>query len=172
MRQPVIDTERLLLRELTLNDAAEIFELRSDVGHNQYIDRPLAATIEDAKDFINKIAAYTLSGQSYFWVVTDKATSGFAGTVTLWNLDKENNKAEIGYELLPAHQGKGLMHEAVEAVLQFAFEQMQFTTIEAWTHPDNERSAHLLKSFDFVRNTAAEQQNPPDVTEHIYTLRR
>ena len=53
---PVIKTERLTLRQLSVNDDKEIFALRSDKQVNKYLDRDPSNTIEDARKFIHKIA--------------------------------------------------------------------------------------------------------------------
>ena len=52
---PTIETERLLLKEITLQDAADFFAIRSNIDAMKYIDRPIAKTIEDAEVLINKM---------------------------------------------------------------------------------------------------------------------
>ena len=83
------------------------------------------------------------------------------GTICLWNFSDKENKSEIGYELLPQFQGKGIMQEAFLAVLKFAFEVLQLNMIEAWTVAQNENSIKILKRNHFVRN--AELENKIDV---------
>jgi ribosomal-protein-alanine N-acetyltransferase len=55
----------------------------------------------------------------------------------LLNIRKAENRAEIGYELLPSFQGKGIMHEAISEVIEFGFQEMQLQTIEAWSKIEN-----------------------------------
>ena len=122
---PVLSTERLLLRQLQSSDDKEIFALRSDDNINKYLDRPKANTIEDAQAFIQKISNGIVNNESIYWVISLKNETTLAGTIGLWNFDKEKSAAEIGYELLPQYQGKGIMQEAMQKVIAFCFETMQ-----------------------------------------------
>lgn len=167
---PLLDTERLLLRRLSADDAPQIFQLRSDEVHNQFIDRPRATGIEDAEAFIKKINALAENKESLFWAIQLKQESALAGTVGLWNFEEEANKAELGYELLPMHQGKGIMTEAIKKVIQFAFADLLLTTVEAWTHPQNKRSSSVLNNLGFTRDEEAEKNKPAGAVEDIYKL--
>jgi ribosomal-protein-alanine N-acetyltransferase len=167
---PVLTTGRLLLRRLSPGDANEIFLLRSDEKHNEFIDRPKATSIEDALSFISKIEALYNTHEGFFWAISLKDDPKLAGAITLWNIDKENNKAELGYELLNTHQGKGIMAEAMAAVLDFCFNHLQLSKLEAWAHPQNIRSATILEKFNFKRDHEAEKQKPADAKEVIYSL--
>src|SRR5690348_17193471 len=108
---PVLLTERLLLRELNWNDAQDIFLLRSNDAVNKYLNRPKAKTIEDAIDFIKKINFVVRANQSIFWAICLQHEVHLSGTICLWNFSDEENKAEVGYELLPQFQGKGIIQE-------------------------------------------------------------
>jgi ribosomal-protein-alanine N-acetyltransferase len=160
---PYLSTERLQLRPLSIDDAEEIYLLRSDEKHNEFIDRPRATSLDDARAFINQIEKLLSEGNSHFWVVSFKNGAELIGTLSLWNFDKERNTAEIGYELLPAYYGKGIMTEALPAVLEFAFNALKLSKIEAWTHENNIRSSALLLKFGFTRNFEAEKNRPEDV---------
>jgi [ribosomal protein S5]-alanine N-acetyltransferase len=160
---PHLTTERLQLRSLSVDDAQEIYLLRSDEKHNEFIDRPRATSLDDAKAFIDNIEKLLSEGTSHFWVVSFKNDPKLIGTLTLWNFDKERNTAEIGYELLPAYYGKGIMTEALPPVVDFAFKTLKLSKIEAWTHENNIRSSALLLKFGFKRDAEAEKNRPEDV---------
>jgi ribosomal-protein-alanine N-acetyltransferase len=64
-----------------------------------------------------------------------------------------DEKAEIGYELLPAFYGKGLMYEAASKVLEFAFLHIGLESVEAHSHADNQSSTKLLKILDFEKQS-------------------
>jgi ribosomal-protein-alanine N-acetyltransferase len=164
------ETERLFLRRLVSGDANEIFKLRSNAIHNRDIDRPLASSIDDAKVFIDRIDSIVTKGEGWFWAISLKGETALAGTIGIWNFDEENNKAETGYELLDAYQGKGIMQEALAKVLSFSLAEAGFSKIEAWTHPENARSIALLKKFNFQRDHTAEQLKPAGANELIYSL--
>jgi ribosomal-protein-alanine N-acetyltransferase len=152
MNFPTLKTERLLLRQLSLVDAEEIFRLRCDPEHNRYINRPLAASIEDANSYIRSIIQKVQSEQIYFWAISLKPLQTLVGTVMFLNYDPEKLTAELGYELSSAHQGKGIMQEAVAAVLNFGKTQLKLKHIEATVEIGNERSFSVLRKFGFRKD--------------------
>ncbi|MGZ5191190.1 MAG: GNAT family N-acetyltransferase [Flavisolibacter sp.] len=147
----VLRSKRLALRQLEIQDANQILELRSNEEVNKYLDRPKAETLEDATDFINKINYGIEANKSFYWGLTYKEGGSLIGTICIYNNEKK--MAEIGYELLPAHQGKGLMQEALETVLHFAFNELKLEVIIAVFHPDNHASVRLLERNKFILNT-------------------
>ncbi|MEP6847184.1 MAG: GNAT family N-acetyltransferase [Panacibacter sp.] len=165
---PLLSTERLLLRPLQSKDAEAIFILRSDENINKYLDRPKAKTIADAQQFIQKITDGIAHNESFFWALTIKADDLLAGTICLWNIDVANNNAEIGYELLPEYQGKGLMQEAIQKVIAFGFDEIQLQSIEACVHKENKASVKLLEKNNFSINAKKENDSAGDMM--IYSL--
>ncbi|HTM90805.1 MAG TPA: GNAT family N-acetyltransferase [Flavisolibacter sp.] len=157
---PELLTERLLLRQLNVKDEEEIFELRSDDVVNKYLDRPKAKSIKDAEDFIERINFGINNRQSFFWAICFRHQPKLIGTICLWNFSEEENKAEVGYELLPPFHGKGIMQEAFSKVTEFGFQTLQLSTIEAWTAGQNENSIKLLERNHFKRDF--EQENKID----------
>jgi [ribosomal protein S5]-alanine N-acetyltransferase len=155
---PVLTTERLVLRQLTPEDEKEIFALRTDDAVNKYLDRLKARFIEDARKFIQKINKNISNNEAVFWGITYKEDAALIGTACYWNIVKENDSAEIGYELLPAHQGKGIMQEAIAAIIDYGFDSMKLQVIEAVAQKDNQRSFHLLEKFNFTRDTEQEKK--------------
>jgi len=146
---PILETERILLRPLRREDELPVFRLRSDEGVNQWLGRKKAESIAEARDFIEMIIRLTNAGESMYWALEMKENHQFAGTVTIWNLDKTTAKAEIGYELLPEFQGRGIMQEVLKAVIAFGFAEMTLKRIEACLSPNNERSIRLLNKLGF-----------------------
>ena len=172
---PNLDTERLLLRRLSLSDADNIFLLRSDDVVNQYLNRAKATSLQDAKDFINKVNFASDNRQSLYWGICLNNSGNLVGTICLWNFAPQGDRAEIGYELLPWFHGQGLMKEALLKVLEFGFEVLELSGIDAWTTHHNMGSIRLLERNQFTRNTELEKTidrtvEGPDVV--IYSLNR
>jgi [ribosomal protein S5]-alanine N-acetyltransferase len=151
---PLLTTSRFILRPLTPDDAPYIFVLRTDDSVNQFLDRPKANCIEDVHEFINKITDGISKDESILWAIEFKDTPGLTGTVCLWNISWEDARAEIGYELLPQHQGKGIMQEVIPVVLKYGFEVIGLWLIMAELTMENVRSVRLLEKHGFVRDTA------------------
>lgn len=151
---PELNTERLLLRKLEKADASCIFRLRNNAQVNEYLDRPLALTLDDAEHFIDNILNGIQAQKWFYWAIERKTDRQMIGTICLWNISESECKAEIGYELLPEYQGKGIMSEASGKIIEYGFSKLQLKTIEAYTHPDNERSVKLLEKAGFRRENA------------------
>ena len=149
---PELETERLLLRQITTDDAAEIFFLRSDEGVMRYIDRERAQSIQDAEAFIKKISADIDSNDSIIWALALKEhPMKLIGTICLWHFQKEHFRAETGYVLIPEFWKKGIMKEALVKALDYGFDTVGLHSIEAHIHPDNAASAALLEATGFER---------------------
>jgi len=147
---PDLHTERLHLRQLALSDEQEIYIQRSDARILKYIDRPKANNLDDARAFIQKIIANIAANESVYWAITLKNNPMLIGTICLWNIEPEKSSVEIGYSLHPDFQGQGYMQEALEIVLDYAFETMQAKIIEAFTNPANAASIRLLQKNKFI----------------------
>ena len=157
---PVLTTERLTLRPLAIDDRQEIFLLRSDPAINKFLDREPSRSPEDAVAFISKVKENVEAGNTCYWAITLVNTKPIIGTICLFNFSDQNNSCEIGYELMTACQGKGIMKEAVRAVVDYVFQILPFKTILAGTHSGNHRSAQLLQNLNFVRSGEADKENP------------
>lgn len=161
---PILTTERLTLRELSLNDAQHIFALRSDREVNKYLDREPSKTIDEAIHFIHKIRALVKNNESVYWAITLTENSTFAGAICLYAFSDNPDKCEIGYELLSDFQGKGIMHEAANKVLGYAVQILNIQIIEALTHKNNIHSIKLLEKLDFKKSIES------DKVESDYTI--
>lgn len=160
---PGLTTERLVFRQLAPEDEGEVFNLRSDERVNRFLTRNQCKSIEEAGAFINKINRAISNNDSIYWAITLKnanarltESSGhpvykLIGTICLWNIQPENYRAEIGYELNPDFWGKGIMKEALPKVIEYGFETLKLHSIEADLHPGNSRSVVLLEKNGFVR---------------------
>jgi [ribosomal protein S5]-alanine N-acetyltransferase len=146
---PNLSTTRLTLRQLQPSDEREIFSLRSNPEVNKHLDRDPANTLEDAADFINKILTLTKDKQTFYWAICLKENPKLIGTICYFNRSAQNESAEIGYELHPFYQGRGIMQEAMSVVIPFGFEVMQLKLIIACPSEDNLSSIKLLEKDGF-----------------------
>ncbi|RYD56311.1 MAG: N-acetyltransferase [Sphingobacteriales bacterium] len=147
---PILETERLIMRQLTDDDVDDIYYQRTDPQINQYINRP-PETLEGAASWVMRINDSIAANESINWGVTLKGSTKIIGGFCFWNMDRENDKGEIGFSLNPPYWGMGLMQEALAAGLQYGTEVMKLQTIEAYTHPENTRSIKLLERNGFKR---------------------
>ena len=129
----------------------EIFVLRSNKELMQFIDRPLATSAEDALDLIKKITDSTNNNEGITWAISLQNDTALIGTIGFLKVDKENYRAELGYLLHPSHQQKGLMQEAVLAVLFYGFSAIKLHSVEANINPAKVASKKLLEKNRFVQ---------------------
>lgn len=164
---PLLASSRVMLRALANTDAAAISALRSDDAVNQHLSRSGHCSIEEAGAFINKISAGIAAGDAIYWVIALVPDRTFAGTICLWNIDPAKHEAEIGFELMPRYQGKGLMQDAVELVLAYAFGDMQMEKIIAVTTVANAASIKVLLRNGFTKDDNIHIE--PEPGENILT---
>jgi [ribosomal protein S5]-alanine N-acetyltransferase len=146
---PVIKIKHLILRRLVPEDRKAVFILRNDEQVSMFINRNIMTSETEAAVFIEKIWSNGDRGPDVFWAICLNNQPDLIGTICLWNFSEDRKLAELGYELFPAFQGRGLMSEAVKAVLDYGFNDRGLTTIEAYTHKDNMRSKKMLAKFQF-----------------------
>ncbi|WP_053990422.1 GNAT family N-acetyltransferase [Mangrovimonas sp. TPBH4] len=164
---PVLTTKRLTLRQVLISDVNAVFALRSDNEINKYLDRQPAKNLEDAKHFIANITENIQKGEALYWGITLTESGIFVGSICLFEFSDQHNTCEIGYELLKNHQGKGIMTEAANAVIAYAFQTLSVQTIEASTHKSNQASIKLLDKLHFKKATT---QDPKDPDFLLYVL--
>ena len=164
---PILKTRRLTLRQLAIHDEQEIFTLRSDNEINKYLDRKRAKTIDDARSFIDKISENINKNDSVYWAITFSDENRLIGTICLFGFSDESDKCEIGYELLTNFQGQGVMREALEKVIDYAFNTIKVKKIEAFFHRDNQSSIKLLEKFSFRNSNEPDETNPDLICYHL-----
>src|SRR5664279_5974293 len=146
---PLLQTERLKLRRLTPNDWKAILDLRNNEEVSKYIVRKKLSGKGETKEFIEKINNDIDTDRSIYWVICLNNNPELIGTICLWNFSEDQSVAELGYELLPAYHGWGLMTEAAVVVREFAVHHCGVYKLEAKTHKENQNSLKLLRKFSF-----------------------
>lgn len=117
----------------------------------------MANTIDEAGNFINSI----IRSGALYWAITLSDKNILVGTICLFEFSDENYKCEIGYELLTNYQGQGIMKEAIQEVIAYAFNTIKIKKIEAFMHRDNLRSIKLLQKCSFSNSDEPDKANPP-----------
>ncbi|UOU96922.1 GNAT family N-acetyltransferase [Chryseobacterium daecheongense] len=157
-----LETERLLLKEINENHVEDILRIRSNEIINQYVQRNPPKNNYDALEFILTIKERTENNQTFYWGFSLKDQPNLIGTICLWNFSEDRKIAEVGYELLPEYHRQGIMSEALSAVLDFSFNELQLHEIVAMTHKLNENSKLLLLKHYFVLEESREDEGFPD----------
>jgi len=170
---PILNSNRLHLRPVSVNDVEEVFALRSNPEVMRYIPRPLAVTTQDALDHINVILNGIQENKFIHWAITLTPNDKLIGMICLIRMQPENFRTEIGYILSPDYHQKGIMDEALKTVIKYAFEDLKFHSLEAIIDPANTASENLLLKNNFVKEAYFKEKtfhNGVFLDDVIYSL--
>ena len=142
---PKLETERLLFRAIKRSDLEDIYEYSSNPSTSKYLLWTPHKSIAETREFIEIVISKYKSGDYNDWAIVHKKTGKMIGTCGFTRIDEENNLVEIGYVLNPDFWGMGLATEAVEKVLEFAFEVMRVNRVEAKFVFGNDASLAVMK---------------------------
>ncbi len=148
---PQLETERLILRRLTMADLEFVFQHFSDPMVNRYLldNEPLAR-----RDEAREIIEFYLdpAGKTHNrWGIVLKSEDALIGTCGFHRWEKRYRRAEIGYDLGHAYWGRGIMSEALREILAHGFEKMELNRVEAIVYPENTPSVRLLERLGFQK---------------------
>lgn len=144
MAVPTIETERLRLRMLHIADAEALFHYVSQDAVTKYMLWESHTSLRQTKKYIKMITRKYLDGV-YAWAITLKDTKEFIGMVDFSEFTQEARIAEIGYSLSYTYWGKGIMSEAVQAVIDFGFNELYLERIYARCFAENIGSERVMQ---------------------------
>lgn len=148
---PILETERLVLREVTNEDAQQIFNYLSDEEVMKYYGLEPFKTIEDAVDEISWYQSLFNQKKGIRWGITLKEQGEVIGSCGFHNKVSQHYRTEIGFELSRVYWGQGIAREAIEAIIQYGMEYMSLHRIEALIEPPNLPSQRLVEKLGFTR---------------------
>ena len=170
---PVLETERLVIRAFTNADAEAVLSFRSNPEAMRFVPRPLQRNTDDALEMIGLINNNISANDCIGWGVELKSSRKIIGSVSFHRIEKEHHRGELGYMLHPDYWGKGLVTEAVRAIVDYGFRELNFHSIEAIIDPDNTASANVLNKLNFVKEAHFREnfmQNGRFTDTAIYSL--
>lgn len=155
---PVLETKRLLLRQMCVSDAADMFEYARDEEVTRYLLWRPHESVAYTRSYLEYLGGRYRVGGHHEWAVILKDENKMIGTCGFAALDPTNRVGELGYVLNPAYRGRELMLEAARAVLSFGFHTLQLHRIEARYMIGNDASRRVMDklgmSFEGVRREA------------------
>lgn len=146
-----LETERLVLRRVAATDVKEIMELRGNPETMKFIPRPLVTNEEQSLEHFRLIDEKIENNTGINWAITIKGNPKLIGIIGHYRLQPENHRCEIGYMILPQHNGQGIVTEAIKVVLEYGFEDLNMHSIEAVIDPENYASERVLQKNGFVK---------------------
>ncbi|WP_168124032.1 GNAT family protein [Paenibacillus sp. HB172176] len=146
---PILETERLILRQIKQEDSREIYNYFSLEEVTKYYDLVSFTNINQAEELINRWNQRFERNQGIRWGITLKSENRVIGTCGFHSWMKNHHRSEIGYELTPQYWRKGIMTEAILKVVEFGFNNLELNRIEAFVEPENVNSRKVLERIEF-----------------------
>jgi RimJ/RimL family protein N-acetyltransferase len=146
-----IELERVRLRAIEEADADAIFAIQSDEEVARYQSRPALTQRAEAEELIARIRKGYDDGHALQLGIERKEDALLIGTCLLFHFDEQNRRAEIGYTLGRPHWSRGYMHEALTALVDYAFGALDLIRLEADIDPRNVASARSLERLGFTK---------------------
>jgi RimJ/RimL family protein N-acetyltransferase len=146
-----LHTPRLLLRPLRPSDAQAVFAMFTDDRFMEFVTSPPFRSINAAHDLVSRDMVAMMAGERLRLGLERVEDGALIGNCTLFNLDQESRKAEIGYGLFGSAFGQGYMHEALISLLGYGFSVLGLNRVQAEIDPKNTSSAKSLERIGFAR---------------------
>lgn len=145
---PTLQTQRLHLRQLVASDAPAVLALHADADSMRWLGADAMTDLAQAQALIDTFAQWrTQPNPGTRWGI--EFEGALVGSCGLFKWNRGWNSCALAFELAPGARGKGLMGEALHAVLNWGVEHMQLHRVEALVHPHNSSSLKLLERIGF-----------------------
>jgi [ribosomal protein S5]-alanine N-acetyltransferase len=157
-RFPRLTTDRLVLRAIQPRDAEALFPIFSDADAMQYYGHLPHQSLADTQALIAQIQARYVQRAALRWGITRAGDDRVIGSCGFHRFDEGFHRAETGYELQRAAWGRGIMAEAMSAILSFGFTELGLHRVEAIIDDANARSKGLLLKLGFTYEGALRER--------------
>ncbi|WP_449536417.1 GNAT family N-acetyltransferase [Ferdinandcohnia sp. Marseille-Q9671] len=148
---PVIETDRLILRQITKDDAESILVYLSNKDVMKHYGLEPFTSIDEALDEVSWYQSIFEKKTGIRWGITLKEEGTVIGSCGFLNIAQQHSRSEVGFELSKEYWGKGIASEALEAVITYGFEQLNLQRIQALIEPPNTSSQRLVESKGFIK---------------------
>ncbi|TKI68531.1 GNAT family N-acetyltransferase [Lysinibacillus mangiferihumi] len=170
---PILHTERLVLRELTENDAQAILSCFSNPDVLRHYGQKPLTSLEQVKQIIQNFSTNFKEKHGIKWGISVQGQEEIIGTIGFQDWSVEHKKADISYALFPNSWGQGYAKEAVGKVISYGIQEMNLVRIGAIVFTENEASNKLLKALGFekegvLRNFMHQNNMPYDTNVYSF----
>ncbi|WP_025028016.1 GNAT family N-acetyltransferase [Caldalkalibacillus mannanilyticus] len=144
---PIIETERLLLRKIKMEDAEDLYSYCSNEEVSKHVSWNTHRSLADSKGFIDFVLTQYEHNKVAPWAIEYKENGRLIGTIDFVWWQAQHKTAEIGYALSQDYWGKGLMSEAALEFVSFGFRKMDLVRIQARCFIENLGSARVMEKI-------------------------
>ena len=141
-----IETERLILRRFTAEDANSFFQnVTSDPEVNRFLTWPLHEAVEDTKKLLAGWVERYENPERYCWAIVLMDSEEVIGTIAAPTVKNRVEAVEVTYCIGSKWWGQGIVPEALQSVMKFLFEEVQANRIEAGFDSNNPNSGRVME---------------------------
>ena len=155
---PILETDRLILRKLTMRDAQDIYSYSRDPVVARHVLWDAHTSIYDTRGYLRFMLRKYRMGEPASWGIEWKATRQVIGTVGFMWINYENSSAEVGYSLSRKFWNQGIMTEALAEIIRYGFTSLNLNRIEAQHETDNPASGAVMRKCGMVKEGTLRQR--------------
>ena len=144
-RLPVVETSRLTLRRMSLRDAHDLYDYSQDPEVARHVLWSAHRSVWETRAYIRYVIQQYRLGEPSSWCIVERETRRVIGTIGFMSYSADNATVEVGYSLARSHWNRGLMTEALEAVLRECFETLKLHRVEAQHFSLNPSSGRVME---------------------------
>lgn len=173
MTFPILETKRLILKQVSNEDAPALFSILSQEEVTQFYGILPLENVEQASQVVESMNHSYKEKRGIRWGIYFKDQKQLIGTIGLNLLSYSNRRTEIGYELHPEYWRKGIITETANAVISHCFNELQLLRIGAVTYENNKASQLLLEKLGFTFEGKLENYfyvGQTSANAHLYAL--
>ncbi len=151
---PILETDRIILRNLNEKDADKVFEFNSSLEMLKYVPRDPYIKIEEGIEKTKSFIKGFEDKNAIWWAFvlkTEKSLDKLIGYGGLFDINIEVNKAELGYGLLKEYWGQGIISEVVKKIVNFGICEMDLHKVYAYIEPANIPSIKIVERLEFKK---------------------
>ncbi|WJK00295.1 GNAT family N-acetyltransferase [Elizabethkingia anophelis] len=146
--KPILETERLLLRELNPDDAGDFFNLNENPNVIKYTGDKAFQNIDEAREFLENYQNYRLNGYGR-WAVMSKENNEFVGWCGL-KYNSSTDETDVGFRFFEHYWNKGFATESAGACIDYGFKNLNLNTVLGRAMQDNAASVKILEKFSLM----------------------
>ena len=172
---PILESKRLIFRQLNLDDVSAIQYIRSNKKVVAAMDSDFHKNVIDSQKFITKNINSYANKKGIFWAIIEKESNNFIGDFAFWNIINENHSAEIGYIVKPEFWKNGYINETLDRLIKFGFYNLNLQRLETVINPINKNTKEVLLKNGFNKEAYFKENrfyNGKYLDSEIYSLKK
>lgn len=155
---PTLETPRLRLRRLNMRDAQDIYDYGRDPIVARHVLWDAYRSVGEARSYLRYMLRKYRLGEPASWGIEWKESGRIIGTIGFMWIQRENASAEAGYSLSRAYWNRGIMTEALSALIDYGFRSMNLNRIEAQHETLNPASGAVMRKCGMLHEGTLRQR--------------